>query len=106
MAALQALSADNLVVLSEGRRRAHWDAVIGAPVTPLVRVSSKCRPPRDDNGGGYCPNSEPSVAPARTLTAAIGDSIGQGIDGAGLCAFQKSSWASYWQLRCGRCSAR
>jgi hypothetical protein len=33
MAALQALSADNLVVLSEGRRRAHWDAVIGAPVT-------------------------------------------------------------------------
>ena len=31
---LQALSADNLVVLSEGRRRARWDAVIGfAPVT-------------------------------------------------------------------------
>ena len=77
MAALQALSADNLVVLSRGA-----DARIGmlssAPrlrraASPLVRVSSKCRPPRDDNGGGYCPNSEPSVAPARTLTAATGD---------------------------------
>ena len=39
MAALQALSADNVVVLSEGRRRAHWDAVIGAPVTAGVRYS-------------------------------------------------------------------
>jgi hypothetical protein len=40
MPALQALTADNVVVLSKGRRRAHWDAVIGAPVTAGVRYST------------------------------------------------------------------